>query len=178
MMKWTLQELETPVRLQHKSNVSIHSPVCVCCVYVCAYVCVLCSYISMPVYIKRLCLCVYIFVWVFVSMCVVCVFCVHMCSVWMHTSVYIIPHVYICVCVRFLLRNSLKNQLWGGEWESQRGWQKSIKPENSQMICSSIYHTKQLNSWPTSLVSHVMIYSWLSVCLGEMEPFKGHLSTG
>ena len=57
-----------------------------------------------------------------------------------------------------------------------------VNTEGSQMVSfdaifSSMYHTKQLNAWPSSSVSHVVIYSWLYVCPGEMEPFKDHLNT-
>ena len=31
-------------------------------------------------------------------------------------------------------------------------------------IFSSTYHTKQLNPWPNSSASHVVVYSWLSGC--------------
>ena len=51
-----------------------------------------------------------------------------------------------------------------------------INTENSQMasigvIFSSTYHAKELNPWPNSPASHVVIYSWLSACPWEMEPF-------
>ena len=54
--------------------------------------------------------------------------------------------------------------------------------ENSQMtsigvIFISICHTKQLNQWPNSSASHVVILSWLSACQGKMGPFKGDMST-
>ena len=39
-------------------------------------------------------------------------------------------------------------------------------------IFHSMYHTKQLNPWPSSPDSHVMIYSWLSTCPVEIEPVK------
>ena len=53
----------------------------------------------------------------------------------------------------------------------------NIKTVNSQItsvvaIFSSTYHTKQLNPWLTSPASDVIIYSHLSACPGEMEPFK------
>ena len=46
----------------------------------------------------------------------------------------------------------------------------------------STYLTKQLNPWPNSPASHVVIYSWLSTCPVEIEPVKedprtcGHLT--
>ena len=39
------------------------------------------------------------------------------------------------------------------------------------------YHSKQLNPLSTLLDSCVVIYSQLSICPGEMEPFKDYLST-
>ena len=42
-------------------------------------------------------------------------------------------------------------------------------------ILTFTYHTKQLNPWPNSSASCVMNYSQLSVCQGDMEPFKGDL---
>ena len=45
------------------------------------------------------------------------------------------------------------------------------------IIFSSAYHTKQLNLWPNSSASYLKNYSWPSVCPGEMEPVKDHLST-
>ena len=45
------------------------------------------------------------------------------------------------------------------------------------VILSSAYHTKQLNPWSITPTSHVVIYSWLSICPREMEPFKDHPST-
>ena len=55
-----------------------------------------------------------------------------------------------------------------------------INTENSQIafigtIFTSTHHTKQLNPWPNSLASHVVNYSQLSVCQGEMEPFDRRL---
>ena len=44
-------------------------------------------------------------------------------------------------------------------------------------IVTSTCHTKQLNSWPNSSASHVVIQSQLSACQGKMGPFKIHLST-
>ena len=44
-------------------------------------------------------------------------------------------------------------------------------------IFTSTCHTKQLNSWPNSSASRVVIQSQLSACQGKMGPFKGHLST-
>ena len=44
-------------------------------------------------------------------------------------------------------------------------------------IFSSMYHTKQLNPWPTSPVSHLMIYYWLSACPGDMVQFKDYPNT-
>ena len=39
----------------------------------------------------------------------------------------------------------------------------------------SIYHTKQLNAWPSSSASHVVNHNQLSACQEEMEPFEEHL---
>ena len=57
-----------------------------------------------------------------------------------------------------------------------------VNTENNQMastdaIFTSTYHTKQLNPWPNSSASHVVNYSWLSVCQGEVETFENHPST-
>ena len=54
--------------------------------------------------------------------------------------------------------------------------------KNSQMISigaifTSTCHTKQLNPWPNSSASCVVIHSRLSACQGNMGPFKGYLST-
>ena len=45
------------------------------------------------------------------------------------------------------------------------------------VIFTSTCHTKQLNSWPNSSASRVVIQSQLSAFLGKMGPFKGHSST-
>ena len=52
-----------------------------------------------------------------------------------------------------------------------------LKSENIQMaltgtIFCSTYHTKQLNPWPSSPASHLVIYSWLPTCPVEIEPDK------
>ena len=44
-------------------------------------------------------------------------------------------------------------------------------------IFSSTYHTKWFIPWPTSSASHVVIYSQLSACPGDMESFKDHPAT-
>ena len=44
-------------------------------------------------------------------------------------------------------------------------------------IFTSTYHTKQLNPWPNSSASHVVNYSWLSVCQEEIQPPEDHSST-
>ena len=54
-----------------------------------------------------------------------------------------------------------------------------IFPINSQMasigtILTSTYHIKQLNPWPNSLALHVVNYSRLSACQGDMQPFEGN----
>ena len=54
--------------------------------------------------------------------------------------------------------------------------------KNSQMtsigvIFISRCHTKQLNPWPNSSGSRMVIQSRLSACQGKMGPFKGHPST-
>ena len=41
----------------------------------------------------------------------------------------------------------------------------------------STLHIKQLNPFPTSPASHVVIYSLLAACPVEMEPFYDHAST-
>ena len=41
------------------------------------------------------------------------------------------------------------------------------------VIFTSTYHTKQFNPWPNSSASHVMNYSQLSDCQGNMQPFEG-----
>ena len=45
------------------------------------------------------------------------------------------------------------------------------------IIFTSTYHTKKLNLWPNSSGSHVLNYSQLSSCQGEMELFEDHPST-
>ena len=45
------------------------------------------------------------------------------------------------------------------------------------VIFTSTYHTKQLNPWPNSSASHVVNYSQLSACQGDMQPFEGDLYT-
>ena len=52
----------------------------------------------------------------------------------------------------------------------------NVFTENREMtsigaICTSTCHTKQLNPWPNSSASHVVIHSWLSACQGRW----GHL---
>ena len=44
-------------------------------------------------------------------------------------------------------------------------------------IFTTTYHTKKLNPWPNSSVSHVVNYSQLSAYQGDMEPFEGNPST-
>ena len=41
------------------------------------------------------------------------------------------------------------------------------------VVFTSRYHTKQLNPWPNSSASHVLNYSRLSACQGDMQPFEG-----
>ena len=45
------------------------------------------------------------------------------------------------------------------------------------VILTSTYPTKHSNPWPNSSASHVVNYSWLYACPGEMELFKEHLSS-
>ena len=57
-----------------------------------------------------------------------------------------------------------------------------VNTENNQMafidaIFSSTYHIKQLNPWPTSSSSFVLIYNWLSACPTYIELFKDYTST-
>ena len=44
-------------------------------------------------------------------------------------------------------------------------------------IFTSTCHTKQLNPWPNSSASRVVIHSRLSACQRKMGPFKGYPST-
>ena len=44
-------------------------------------------------------------------------------------------------------------------------------------IFTYTYHTKQLNPWPYLSASHVVNYSRLSACQGDVEPFEGDPST-
>ena len=44
-------------------------------------------------------------------------------------------------------------------------------------IFTSTCHTKQLNPWPNSSASRVVILSRLSACQGKMGPFKDYPST-
>ena len=44
-------------------------------------------------------------------------------------------------------------------------------------IFTTTYHTKQLNPWPKSPVSHAVKYSQPSACQGDMQPFEGNVST-
>ena len=41
------------------------------------------------------------------------------------------------------------------------------------VIFTSTYHTKQLNPSPNSSASHVVNYSQLSACQGDIQPFEG-----
>ena len=41
------------------------------------------------------------------------------------------------------------------------------------VIFTSTYRTKQLNPWPNSSASHVVNYSQLSACQGDIQPFEG-----
>ena len=57
-----------------------------------------------------------------------------------------------------------------------------VYTQNNQMasigvIFTSTYHIKQLNPWPNSSASHMVNYSWLSVCQGEVEIFEDHPNT-
>ena len=45
------------------------------------------------------------------------------------------------------------------------------------VIFTSMYHRKQPNPWPNSSASHLVNYSRLSACQGDMKPFEGDLST-
>ena len=44
-------------------------------------------------------------------------------------------------------------------------------------LFTTTYHTKQLNPWPNSSASHVVNYSQLFTCQGDMQPSKGDPST-
>ena len=69
----------------------------------------------------------------------------------------------------------------GGGWEGShevagKGY---VFTKTSQMasigvIFTSRYHTKQLNPWLNSSASHVVNYSQLSACQGDMQPFEGN----
>ena len=48
---------------------------------------------------------------------------------------------------------------------------------STDAICTSTYHTKQLNPWPNLLASHAVNCSQLSPFQREIEPFKDHLNT-
>ena len=50
---------------------------------------------------------------------------------------------------------------------------KTSQMASSGVIFTSTYHTKQLNPWPNSSASHVVNYSQLSACQGDMQPFEG-----
>ena len=54
---------------------------------------------------------------------------------------------------------------------------KTSQMASTGVIFTSTYHTKHLNPWPSSLASHVVNYSHLSSCPGNMELFEGDLST-
>ena len=41
------------------------------------------------------------------------------------------------------------------------------------VIFTSTYHTKQLNPWSNSSASHVVNYSQVSACQGDMQLFEG-----
>ena len=49
----------------------------------------------------------------------------------------------------------------------------------SQMASIGVIFTStyQLNPWPNSSASHVVNYSQLSACQGDMQPFEGHPDT-
>ena len=54
---------------------------------------------------------------------------------------------------------------------------KTIQMVSIGAIFTSTYCTKQLNPWPNSSASHVVNYSRLSACQGDMDPFEGNPST-
>ena len=67
----------------------------------------------------------------------------------------------------------------GGHEVAGKGY---VFTKTSQMasigvVFTSTYHTKQLNPWPNpwqnSSASHVVNYSQLSACQGDMQPFEG-----
>ena len=70
----------------------------------------------------------------------------------------------------------------GSVWSHEVAGKGFVFTKNSQMtsigaIFTSTCHTKQLNPWPISSASHVVIHTWLFACHGKMGPFKGHPST-
>ena len=54
---------------------------------------------------------------------------------------------------------------------------KNMEMTSIGAIFISTCHTKQLNPWPNSSASHVVIHNWISACQGKMGQFKGHQST-
>ena len=71
---------------------------------------------------------------------------------------------------------------WGQARSHKVAGKGYVFTKNSQMtsigaIFTSTCHTKQLNPWPNSSVSCVVIHSWLSAYQGKMGPFEGHLNT-
>ena len=54
---------------------------------------------------------------------------------------------------------------------------KTSQMASIRAIITSTYHAKQLNLWLNSSASYVVNYSWLAACQGDVEPFKGDLST-
>ena len=68
----------------------------------------------------------------------------------------------------------------GGGWEATKWAGKGyVFTKTNQMasigvIFTSTYHTKQINPCPNSSASHVVNYSQLSACQGDMQPFEGN----
>ena len=69
-----------------------------------------------------------------------------------------------------------KRSYRGGGWQAVGSHEvvgkSPVKTENSKMastgvILNSTYHTKQLNQWPTSPASYVVIYLQVAVCLSR-----------
>ena len=74
---------------------------------------------------------------------------------------------------------------WGWQVVRSMKWRvvalsklKTSNSINSLVPLSAAHITqKQLNQWPTSLVSLVVVYIWLSACQRKMEPLNDHPNT-
>ena len=91
------------------------------------------------------------------------------------------PTILDSILTRVVNTTSTPTRWEGGGWVgSHKVANKGhVFMENSQMgstgvICTSTHHMKQLNPWPNPPAGCVAIYSWLSACPLEVEPFKDH----